>query len=330
MNVNGKLETSFTYRERLEPWLVNEVKVGGDLDVLSCIANGLPVTEDWKTMFGSVEDLRAPPVVDVTATNGNSKKRKKRHLLLIGVFSTASNFERRMAIRRSWMQYKAVRSGQVAVRFFTGLHKNSKVNLELWNEAETYEDIQLMPFVDYYSLISLKTIGICIFGTKILAAKYIMKTDDDAFVRIDEVVSILKNINGNGLLYGSISFDSEPHRDQESKWYISPEEWVHNRYPPWAHGPGYIISRDIAKFVVSGHQQRNLRYFKLEDVAMGIWVSEFKNSGQQVRYVNDDRFHSDSCGDGYVVAHYQGPRLMLCLWKKLQKLEQDDVPVCCI
>lgn len=40
------------------------------------------------------------------------------------------------------------------------------MNLELWNEAETYEDIQLMPFVDYYSLISLKTIGICIFGVR--------------------------------------------------------------------------------------------------------------------------------------------------------------------
>lgn len=50
-----------------------------------------------------------------------------------------------------------------------------------------------------------------------------MKTDDDAFVRIDEIVSILKNFDENGLLYGSISFDSEPHRDQESKWYISPE-----------------------------------------------------------------------------------------------------------
>lgn len=105
---------------------------------------------------------------------------------------------------------------------------------------------------------------------------------------------------------------------------------MRSSYPPWAHGPGYIISRDIAKFVVNGHQRRNLRLFKLEDVAMGIWVSEFKNSGQRVRYVNDDRFHSDSCGDGYVVAHYQGPRLMLCLWKKIQSLEQDDVPMCCV
>ena len=30
-------------------------------------------------------------------------------------------------------------------------------------------------------------------------------------------------------------------------------------YPPWAHGPGYIISRDIAKFVVRGHQELTLQ-----------------------------------------------------------------------
>lgn len=43
-------------------------------------------------------------------------------------------------------------------------HKNQMVNEELWKEVQTYGDIQLMPFVDYYSLITWKTIAICIFG----------------------------------------------------------------------------------------------------------------------------------------------------------------------
>ena len=43
-------------------------------------------------------------------------------------------------------------------------HKNNQVNYELWREAQAYGDIQLMPFVDYYSLIALKTVAICIFG----------------------------------------------------------------------------------------------------------------------------------------------------------------------
>ena len=59
--------------------------------------------------------------------------------------------------------------------------------------------------------------------TKILPAKYIMKTDDDAFVRIDEVLSSLKGKATSGVLYGLIAFQSSPHRDKESKWFVSEE-----------------------------------------------------------------------------------------------------------
>ncbi|XP_010276521.1 PREDICTED: hydroxyproline O-galactosyltransferase GALT3 [Nelumbo nucifera] len=313
MTVNGRHETSFAYREKLEPWLVSGVKVGGGLHILSALANGLPVSEDMDLIIDA-KQLKAPPVS------------RKRLTMLIGVFSTGNNFERRMALRRSWMQYKAVRSGDVAVRFFIGLQKNKQVNIELWKESQMYGDIQLMPFVDYYNLITLKTVAICIMGIKILPAKYIMKMDDDAFVRIDEVLSSLKGKVSNGLLYGLISFDSKPHRDRDSKWYISTEEWPHASYPPWAHGPGYIISRDIAKFIVQGHQERDLKLFKLEDVAMGIWIEQFKKSGKEVHYVSDDRFYNAGCESNYILAHYQGPRMVLCLWEKLQ-LEHE--PTCC-
>ncbi|XP_018814250.2 hydroxyproline O-galactosyltransferase GALT3 isoform X2 [Juglans regia] len=205
MTVSGRHETSFAYREKLEPWSVSRVNVAGGLDLLSAFAKGLPVSEDNDLVI-DVEHLKAPSVS------------RKRCVMLVGVFSTGNNFERRMALRRSWMQYEAVRSGDVAVRFFVGLHKNNQVNFELWREAQAYGDVQLMPFVDYYSLIALKTIAICIMGTKVLPAKYIMKTDDDAFVRIDEVLSSLKGKAVNGLLYGLISFESAPHRDKDSKW----------------------------------------------------------------------------------------------------------------
>ncbi|KAB1213787.1 putative beta-1,3-galactosyltransferase 16 [Morella rubra] len=270
MAVNGRHETSFAYREKLEPWLVSRVEVAGAMDLLSALAKGLPVSED-KDLTRDVERLKAPSVS------------RKRIVMLVGVSSSGNNFERRMALRRSWMQYEAVRSGDVAVRFFVGL-------------------------------------------TKILPAKYIMKTDDDAFVRIDEVLSSLKGKAVNGLLYGLISFESEPHRDKDSKWYINTEEWPHPSYPPWAHGPGYIISRDIAKFIVSGHQERSLKLFKLEDVAMGIWIDQFKKSDQEVHYINDERFYNAGCESDYILAHYQGPRKVLCLWETLQK---EHRAVCC-
>lgn len=57
-----------------------------------------------------------------------------------------------------------------------------------------------------------------------------MKTDDDAFVRVDEVLSRLKGKSCDGVLYGHISFESSPHREKENKWYISEEVRPCNLY----------------------------------------------------------------------------------------------------
>ncbi|XP_047960173.1 hydroxyproline O-galactosyltransferase GALT3 [Salvia hispanica] len=311
--VNGRHETSFAYRERLEPWLVNKVNVKGSLTTISIIAKGLPASEDVD-LVGDVQQLKA------------ATPSKKGLLLLIGVFSSGNNFERRMALRRTWMQYDGVRSGKVAVRFFVGLHTNKEVNLKVWREGEVYGDIQLMPFVDYYSLLTYKTIAICLLGSEIMSAKFIMKMDDDAFVRIDEILSRLEGSTGKGFVYGRISFDSAPNRDKDNKWFISEEEWPNSTYPPWAHGPGYIISNDIAEFIVAGHRARDLMLFKLEDVAVGIWIQQYESKGQKIEYVNDDRFNNEGCEADYILAHYQNPRMMLCLWDNLLK---NHKPECC-
>ncbi|KAM3208898.1 hypothetical protein ACQJBY_063532 [Aegilops geniculata] len=272
MTVDGKHVTSFAFREDLEPGFVGEVRIEGDIKLLSVLASGLPTTEDFEHVT-DLEILKAPPVPTDKSID-----------LFIGIFSTANNFKRRMAVRRTWMQYDAVRSGKVAVRFFVGL-------------------------------------------TNVLSAKYVMKTDDDAFVRVDEILSSLHQVNiSHGLLYGRVNSDSQPHRDPYSKWYITSEEWPEESYPPWAHGPGYIVSQDIAKEVYRKHKRGELKMFKLEDVAMGIWINEMKKEGFDVTYQNDGRILVEGCEDGYVVAHYQEPRQMMCLWDKFQKTKRGN---CC-
>ncbi|KAE8789645.1 Beta-1,3-galactosyltransferase 15 [Hordeum vulgare] len=308
MTVDGKHVTSYAFREDLEPGFVGEVRIEGDIKLLSVLASGLATTEDFEHVT-DLEILKAPPVPTDKSID-----------IFIGIFSTENNFKRRMVVRRTWMQYDVVCSGKVAVRFFVGLHKNEVVNEELWNEGRTYGDIQLMPFVDYYSLILWKTIAICIYGTNVLSAKYVMKTDDDAFVRVDEILLSLRQVNiSHGLLYGRVNSDSQPHRDPYSKWYITSEEWPEESYSPWAHGLGYIVSQDIAKEIYRKHKRGELKVFKLEDVAMGIWINEMKKEGFDVTYQNDGRILVEGCEDGYVVAHYQEPRQMMCLWDKFQK-----------
>ncbi|CAK9136335.1 unnamed protein product [Ilex paraguariensis] len=104
------------------------------------------------------------------------------------------------------------------------------------------------------------------------------------------------------------------------------EEWPEDTYPPWAHGPGYVVSSDIAKAIYKQLNNGRLKMFKLEDVAMGIWIADMKKKGLVVRYEKEERIFHEGCKNGYVVAHYQAPKEMLCLW---QKLQEEHRATCC-
>ena len=86
--------STFTcFLQILEPWLVSGVRFTGDLKLLSVLASGLPTSEYLDYVY-DLDSLKAPPLVP-----------QKKLSMFIGVISTANNFNLRMAVRRSWMQY---------------------------------------------------------------------------------------------------------------------------------------------------------------------------------------------------------------------------------
>ena len=58
---------------------------------------------------------------------------------------------------------------------------------------------------------------------------------------------------------------------------------------------------------------------------MGLWVHQFQQGGGSVRIANMWKFYQARCEDGYILAHYQSPRQMLCMHKKLL---QGDLHCC--
>ncbi|XP_021904631.1 hydroxyproline O-galactosyltransferase GALT2-like [Carica papaya] len=192
-----------------------------------------------------------------------------------------------------------------------------EVNAMLKKEADYFGDIVILPFMDRYELVVLKTIAICEYGVQNVSTSYIMKCDDDTFIRIDSVLKEIKGISPEKSLYmGNLNLLHRPLRS--GKWAVTYEEWPEEVYPPYANGPGYIISGDIAKFVVSQHANRKLRLFKMEDVSMGMWVEQF-NSSTTVQYSHNWKFCQYGCMENYYTAHYQSPRQMICLWDKLAR-----------
>ncbi|CDY36919.1 BnaA06g17040D [Brassica napus] len=302
VSVDGKHVTSFPFRTGFTLEDATGLTVTGDIDVQAVFAGSLPTSHP---SFAPQRHLDLSRKWQAPSVSGEEVE------LFIGILSAGNHFAERMAVRKSWMQHKLIRSSKVVARFFVALHSRKSINVEL-----------------NYDLVVLKTVAICEYGAHQLAAKYIMKCDDDTFVRVDAVLREAKKTPTDRSLYiGNINYYHKPLR--QGKWAVTYEEWPEEDYPPYANGPGppgYILSTDIARFIVKEFEQHKLRLFKMEDVSVGMWVEQFNNSVKPVDYEHSINFCQFGCIENYLTAHYQSPRQMICLW---DKLVLTGKPHCC-
>lgn len=112
---------------------------------------------------------------------------------------------------------------------------------------------------------------------------YVLKTDDDTFVNIGEVLRSLKVARQEQ----SGETSTHPETKLYLHWWSSFREgWpVHSfgkwrednycsdTYPPFPCGAGYVLSKDLVQFL--GNKAYNFLYqdFQGEDVALGIWLA---------------------------------------------------------
>ncbi|KAG9439394.1 hypothetical protein H6P81_019559 [Aristolochia fimbriata] len=304
----GRHVASFPYRTGFTLEDATGLAVKGNVDVHSVYATSLPVSHPSFSLHQVLEisdKWRSPPLP------------KGPVHLFIGILSATNHFAERMAVRKTWMQYRDFKSSKVVARFFVALNPRKEVNAALKKEADYFGDIVILPFMDRYELVVLKTIAICEYGVRNVTAAYVMKCDDDTFVRVDTVLKEIEGISSKKSLYmGNLNLLHRPLRS--GKWAVTYEEWPEEVYPPYANGPGYIISSDISKHVVAQHANQSLRLFKMEDVSMGMWVEEF-NASTPVQYSHNWKFCQYGCMEDYYTAHYQSPRQMICLWDKLSR-----------
>ncbi|RAL44686.1 hypothetical protein DM860_003445 [Cuscuta australis] len=315
ISVGGRHVTSFPYRVGFTLEDATGLAIAGDVDIHSVYATSLP------TSHPSFSPQR---VLDFSEKWKSLPYPQKPIKLFIGVLSATNHFAERMAIRKTWMQSQAIKSLNVMARFFVALNQRKELNAILRKEAAYFGDIVVVPFIDRYELVVLKTISICDYGVQNVTSAYVMKCDDDNFIRLDAVLKEIDRVRPPKSAYlGNINFLHRPLR--HGKWAVTFEEWPEDVYPPYANGPGYIISRDIAKYIVSEHLNSNLRLFKMEDVSMGMWVEKYNNT-RPVEYIHDWKFCQYGCMENYITAHYQSPQQMFCLWDNLLNFGQAH---CC-
>ena len=239
--------------------------------------------------------------------------------LLLLIFTTKTGLKRRNAIRKTWTSTsKNNTSPRFRYVFLLGSSEAASEKL-LQQENDIYHDIALQDFKDTYKNLTLKTLmGLEWFSKFCAQARFVMKTDDDMYVNVMNILRIVNSTDLQDKVFGACALTAGPIRGN-SKYGAKLWEYPHNSYPGFCSGTGYVMSAKMAKSIlnISPH----VPFFFLEDVYVSICVRKLGYKLKPVRGFNSGlvRYTNGVCGiygnKHMFTSHEVTPDKMLSIWE---------------
>ncbi|KAG7331053.1 hypothetical protein KOW79_005022 [Hemibagrus wyckioides] len=205
--------------------------------------------------------------------------------LVILISTTHKEFDARQAIRETWGDESTFSDLRIITLFLLGRSTDGMLNQMVEQESQIFHDIVVEDFVDSYHNLTLKTLmGMRWVATFCNQAKYVMKTDSDIFVNMDNLVyKLLKpDTKPRRRYFTGYVINGSPIRDMRSKWYMPRDLYPESKYPPFCSGTGYVFSADVAELIYK--TSLHTRLLHLEDVYVGVCLRKlgihpYQNSG---------------------------------------------------
>ncbi|XP_063068550.1 beta-1,3-galactosyltransferase 1-like [Engraulis encrasicolus] len=206
--------------------------------------------------------------------------------LVILISTTHKEFDARQAIRETWGDESAWAGDvRIVTLFLLGVHTDPVLNQMVAQESTVFHDILVEDFIDSYHNLTLKTLmGMRWVATYCSQARYVMKTDSDIFVNMDNLIySLLRpGSKPRRRYFTGYVINGSPIRDMRSKWFMPRELYPESKYPPFCSGTGYVFSADVAELIYQ--TSLHTRLLHLEDVYVGLCLRKlaihpFQNSG---------------------------------------------------
>ncbi|KAG8184719.1 hypothetical protein JTE90_019323 [Oedothorax gibbosus] len=238
---------------------------------------------------------------------------KQTAYLAVIIFSAPGNYERRRAIRKTWLLNKGDRSiGHFFVVGTASLESAELNNIQ--HEHEEFGDLMVLDKVsDSYAKLSVKLREALTWLYANVEFVFLLKVDDDSFVRLGALYNELKLKPKEKLYWGF--FDGQAKvkfggKWKETAWFLC------DRYLPYAKGGGYVITSDLVRNLALTSSYLSL--YQNEDVALGTWLAPF-----DIKRVHDPNFDTEylsrGCFNSYLVTHKQSISLMITKFKNLKE-----------
>lgn len=239
--------------------------------------------------------------------------------LLILILTQHGNLKQRNALRETWLTHSKQNTDGVRYAFLLGETNDTKLRNLVDKETEHFRDIIKEDFVDSYANLTYKTImGFKWAATKCGVANFVLKTDDDVYLNIPNVLNIVER-NGSLLqthIVGDCTLKARPIRNKHSKWYASVDSYPRKFYPGYCSGTGYLSSMNVIKQIydVSPH----VPFFHLEDVYVSLCVQAIGYHVKGVSGFHRGYVRRDPClikSDKIVTAHRISVVFLRLIWR---------------
>ncbi|XP_031560872.1 beta-1,3-galactosyltransferase 1-like [Actinia tenebrosa] len=224
-----------------------------------------------------------PLVIPHVEPNISCEDRK----LFIAVFVNSASADeqhllRRMAIRKTWGASSEIQP-RWRVFFALGISKNTAVDLKIRREALKYNDILIGNFTDTYKNVVIKTFMSHYWAYFRLNCEYILKADDDVYIRVPRLVEWLAGPAElptrfyGGYLHEILTVV----RDPRLQWYLPKEVYNETNFPPFSQGSFQVVSTDMLPSYF--HYTQFIRKpFHTDDAYFGVMARDLGLSARQI------------------------------------------------
>jgi len=215
---------------------------------------------------------------------------------------TPKGFEKRQVFRNTTMKLLPKNSDRISFtyRFILGEAPSAKASSlmgpSITKENEMYNDILIVPSSDLYNDLSRKVYK-ALEWTNDYNYDFLVKTDDDIFVRWDTISQELATLGPQRFYWRGLGYwNIPPIKNSENK--NAAFDYQLPMFPPFTAGALYILSRDVVNAIVGTPGPR--LYTKNEDQNLGIWLFPYN-----IKPIHDRRIQqADVCEDDMIAKHF--------------------------
>ncbi|XP_055636207.1 beta-1,3-galactosyltransferase 6 [Toxorhynchites rutilus septentrionalis] len=225
---------------------------------------------------------------------------------------------------RQWRQKQIknvkVMNFKVKALFAIGVHGLSRAERKaIYEEQRVYSDVlELDDLKDSYSNLTTKIFQSMNKIDKVYDFKYLMKLDDDTYLKLDllsedllsyyEKMHKMRSAHRKPIeLYWGY-FKGASTIQQRGQWKESNYKLC-DRYLPYALGGGYVLSKNLVTFIAT--HGASLSNYRSEDMAVGTWLSPFGNIHRRHDVRFDTAWMARKCQEYHIVLHKRTAQEMM-------------------